>query len=86
MLFRSPCRGKCGKVDVFVSYEDYSEKTSTVRYNKEVAQEYLKFMRQMGEEFGLEDDVRVSMLARFPCLFHGKDFGESGQHGRGRGG
>ncbi len=58
-----------GKVDVFVSYEDYSEKTSTVRYNKEVAQEYLKFMRQMGEEFGLEDDVRVSMLARFPEVF-----------------
>lgn len=58
-----------GKVDVFVSYEDFSEKTSIVRYNKETAQEYLKFMRQMGEEFGLEDDVRVSVLARFPEVF-----------------
>ena len=74
-FFESAIRGELksrisrGKVDVFVSYEDYSEKTSTVRYNKEVAQEYLKFMRQMGEEFGLEDDVRVSMLARFPEVF-----------------
>lgn len=58
-----------GKVDVFVSYEDFSEKVSSVRYNKETAQEYLKFMHQMGEDFGLEDDVRVSVLARFPEVF-----------------
>ncbi len=58
-----------GKVDVFVSYEDYSERTSTVRYNRDVAQEYLKFMTQMGQEFGLDNDVRVSVLARFPEVF-----------------
>ncbi len=58
-----------GKVDVFVSYEDFSEKTSVVRYNREVAAEYLGYLRQMAEEFHLENDIRVSALSRFPEIF-----------------
>ncbi len=55
-----------GKVDVFVGYEDLSEKTSAVRYHRELAGEYLKYLRQISEEFGLENDVGASGLARFP--------------------
>jgi len=62
-----------GKVDVFITYEDFSENTSTVRYNKEVAQEYLKYLRQMAEDFGLDDDVRVSTLSKFPEVFAMED-------------
>ncbi len=58
-----------GKVDVYVSYEDFSEKTSVVCYHRELAEEYLRYLRQMGEEFGLENDVRVSTLSRFPEIF-----------------
>ena len=58
-----------GKVDVFISYEDLSEKTSVLRYNREVAGEYLKYLRQMAEEFQLDDDIRVSALSRFPEIF-----------------
>lgn len=58
-----------GKVDVFVSYEDFSEKTSVVRYHREVAEEYLGYLRQMAEEFRLENDIRVSALSRFPEIF-----------------
>ncbi|MCI9189405.1 MAG: YicC family protein [Lachnospiraceae bacterium] len=58
-----------GKVDVFVSYEDFSEKNSTVHYNGEIAAEYLKYLRLMSETFGLEDDIKVSVLARFPEVF-----------------
>ncbi len=55
-----------GKVDVFVAYEDLSEKISHVRLNMEVAGEYLKYFGQMAAEFGLENDISVSGLARFP--------------------
>ena len=55
-----------GKVDVFISYEDCSEKTATVKYNKEVAAEYLSYLKRMAEEFGLENDIRVSTLSRYP--------------------
>ena len=58
-----------GKVDVFITYEDFSENTTSVRYNKEVAEEYLKYLRRMSQEFQLEDDVRVSTLSRFPEVF-----------------
>ena len=58
-----------GKVDVFISYEDCSEKTATVKYNKEIAAEYLNYLKLMAEEFGLENDIRVSTLSRYPEVF-----------------
>ena len=58
-----------GKVDVFISYEDYTENHANIRYNRELAAEYRKYLRQMQEEFGLEDDIRVSTLSRYPEVF-----------------
>nr|MBQ8253718.1 YicC family protein [Lachnospiraceae bacterium] len=55
-----------GKVDVFITFEDFSEKTAAVKYNKEIAAEYLKYLKLMSEEFGLENDIRVSTLSRYP--------------------
>ena len=64
-----------GKVDVFITYEDLSENTSTVRYNKEVAEEYLTYMRQMAADFGLDDDIRVSTLSKYPEVFTMEEVG-----------
>ena len=58
-----------GKVDLFISYEDYTENNVTIKYNKDIAAEYLRYMNQMAEEFSLRNDVSVSMLARFPEVF-----------------
>ncbi|MCI8447495.1 MAG: YicC family protein [Eubacterium sp.] len=58
-----------GKVDVFVTYEDFSETTSALQYNEALAGEYLKYMRRMAETFHLHDDVSASVLARFPDVF-----------------
>ncbi len=55
-----------GKVDVFVTYEDYTEGKACVRYNSELAKEYLERLKQMQTELGLDNDVSVSMLARLP--------------------
>lgn len=55
-----------GKVDVFISWEDLSESEGAVKYNHELAAEYLKYMRQMASDFGIDDDVRVSTLSRCP--------------------
>ncbi len=55
-----------GKVDVYISYEDLTESTMTVKYNDRIAKEYWKYLTQMAEEFGIDNDVRVSSLARFP--------------------
>lgn len=58
-----------GKVDVFINYEDYTENNVCVKYNSELAREYLKYLNQMGKDFGIENDVRVSTLSRFPEVF-----------------
>lgn len=58
-----------GKVDCFITYEDFSENTSSVRYNRELAGEYLQYLRQMAEEFDLDNDIRVSTLSRYPEVF-----------------
>ncbi len=55
-----------GKVDVFVAYEDNSENTAVIRYHKEVAEEYLRCLEQMSEDFGLDNDVHVSALSKYP--------------------
>ena len=55
-----------GKVDIFITYEDYSESTVAVKYNKEIAAEYMQYLNQMAEDFGLENDIKVSGLSRYP--------------------
>ena len=55
-----------GKVDIFISYEYYTETNICVKYNKELAAEYMKYLEQMAEDFSLDNDVRVSALSRFP--------------------
>lgn len=58
-----------GKVDIFITYEDFSEENVNVKYNHDVAAEYLMYLKQMSEEFGLENDIRVSSLSRYPEVF-----------------
>ena len=55
-----------GKVDVFITYEDYSEDNFSLKYNAALAGEYLKHLNDMAEQFRLENDIRVSTLSRYP--------------------
>ena len=54
-----------GKVDVFVSYEDYSKESVNIKYNQEIA--------KMATDFELDDDIRVSTLARMPEVLVSED-------------
>ena len=58
-----------GKVDLFITYEDYLKGESGLKYNRVLAGKYLEYCREMSREFGIEDDVRVSTVARFPDVF-----------------
>lgn len=55
-----------GKVDIFITYEDFSENQISLKYNETLAEEYLKYFKQMEEKFSLENDIRVSTLSRYP--------------------
>lgn len=58
-----------GKVDLFISFEDTSENNVTITYHKDVAAEYMKYLKEMAQQFQLDDDIRVSSLSRYPEVF-----------------
>ncbi|NBJ92845.1 YicC/YloC family endoribonuclease [Parablautia muri] len=58
-----------GKVDLFITYEDYTETNVCVKYNKELAAEYMGYLNQMAEDFSLENDVKISALSKYPEIF-----------------
>lgn len=55
-----------GKVDIFITYEDLAGEQTVLNYNASLAAEYVKYFRQMGVEFGIENDLRASVLAHCP--------------------
>ena len=55
-----------GKVDLFVSYEDYTKTNVCVKYNRELAAEYMGYLNQMAQDFSLENDVKISCLSKYP--------------------
>ena len=61
-----------GKVDVFITYEDYTMGGMALKYNAELAEEYLGYLNQMSEELGIENDIRVSTLSDIGCVYNGR--------------
>ena len=47
-----------GKVDVYITYEDYTEDNYSLRYNAALAGEYLGYLNAMAEEFPLSGRIR----------------------------
>ena len=55
-----------GKVDLFINYEDYRSGNMCLKYNRALAAEYMEYFYKMSDEFGIQNDVKVSALAKFP--------------------
>ncbi len=55
-----------GKVDIFISYEECMENHLQLKYNGELAGEYVNSMRRMAEQFELPLELSASALAIFP--------------------
>lgn len=58
-----------GKVEIYISFEDYREGNIKLRYNSELAKEYVNYAKQMETDLGLVNDLRVSTLMRQPEVF-----------------
>lgn len=69
-----------GKVDVFISYEDYTENRMCLKYNGALAAEYMSCFAKMQEQFGIENDVRVTTLARMPEVLTMEQATEDEEH------
>ncbi len=58
-----------GKIDIYITYEDYTENNVCVKYNADLAREYYNNLEKISKEFGIENDIRVSALSRYPEVF-----------------
>lgn len=78
-LFESKIRGllkdyaQRGKIDVYITYEDYSQTNVTLKYNEELARQYLEYAKKAEEAFGLRNDMTVSQLLRCPDVLTQED-------------
>ena len=55
-----------GKIDVYITSEELAAEGRSLIYNKTLASEYVSVIRQMQEDFGLQDELHVSSLLRLP--------------------
>lgn len=54
-----------GKIDVYVSYEDYAGKGTHVHYHPQIAKEYVKVAAQVAEDFALHSSLSAERLLGF---------------------
>lgn len=69
-----------GKVDIYISYEDYTEGNLCLKYNRTLAAEYVDVFRQMEEQFGIRNDMSASVLARCPEVLTMEEEPEDEEH------
>jgi uncharacterized protein (TIGR00255 family) len=55
-----------GKVDVFVTLDQSAGDGLVVKVNEPLAASYVEALKSLGQQFGLQDDVSVSLVSRFP--------------------
>ena len=62
-----------GKVEVSVSFFDFSNKSKNVVLNKEVAKEYIKQLREIADENNLSENISVVEIAKLPDILNSID-------------
>lgn len=62
-----------GKVDVLVTFENYSSKGTNIRINKELAKEYIRELKSLAEETELNFNVDVIDISKFPEILKIED-------------
>lgn len=55
-----------GKIDVFISMLDYSEKGKSIKINKELAKIYITQLQELAEETEIKNDISVINISKFP--------------------
>ena len=55
-----------GKIDIFINYEADSESQVNLKFNQNIADEYMAIFNNMSEKYNLKNDMTVGGLARFP--------------------
>ncbi|HHT97353.1 MAG TPA: YicC family protein [Clostridiales bacterium] len=58
-----------GKVDIFIMYEDYTENKICIKYNKELAREYIDLLVNISNDFSIPNDINATTLSKYHEVF-----------------
>lgn len=62
-----------GKIDVFVTFNNFSTLGKNININRELAEMYVKELSEVTEKFNLRDDISAVNIARFPDVLEIKN-------------
>ncbi|MDT8716482.1 YicC family protein [Clostridium sp. 19966] len=61
---------KRGKIDIFITYNNYEKLGVTAKFNDILADSYFKCLKNIGERYSVLDDISVSLIAKFPDVVY----------------
>ena len=62
-----------GKIDVFITFENYSSKGTNIKVNRELAKQYLEELRELANETNIDFRLSVVDVSRFPEILKIED-------------
>lgn len=62
-----------GKVDVYISFENYSSEGTNIRVNRELAKEYIREFKLLAEETGVDCNLSVTDISKLPEILKIED-------------
>jgi len=62
-----------GKVDIFITLNEITNRNLGINYQKEVALAYIEGIKQLSQDFDLSDSLNAYQLSRFPEVFSMND-------------
>ncbi len=62
-----------GKIDVNITFNNYSSLGKNISINKEMAEIYIKSLRRLVEDYGVKDDITAINISKMPEVLEIKD-------------
>ncbi len=62
-----------GKVDLYIDFQNFSDKNNYIKFNKELAKTYIKNLQELGKETGINYELNVAEIAKMPDIFRRED-------------
>ena len=55
-----------GKIDVFITQNNYEKEEIVAKFNKNIADSYLRCLEEIRSSYKVQNDISVSLIAKFP--------------------
>lgn len=55
-----------GKVEIYISFDNYSQEGKDIRINKEIAKIYINGLKELADEENISSNIEVTDISKFP--------------------